>query len=456
MPSALERLAQHREYLDDAASPLTLDEVTDRPSQSTLRVPIRNRDRGFSERPWSSSVRALAPARGWVVAPASATAVLLVLGGVALFVSMAGGNSPRFENLAPATTITAAPTPAQTPGPTVAPVGPKSPPTTVAPFVTAEPKPACGGALALEGAHGVDGDGVQEEDAPPAPPVPIPTGPCTGTWTTYTPANGLPDCVCDLGVSPDGTVWVLTDLGTIATFNGATWTSIDMDGLVATAVDFTPDGTLWVVGDRGTWTLNGGDWAQIGEATANYIAAAPDGSIWIVGKGTLDHYVGGIWTSHAPSRSWEVAFTAIAPDGTLWFGSDSTLDHYERATWTMHAPDGGFMPNGMEVAPDGSVWMESSGNVGGAEGFTLARYDGNTWSTHPIPAYSDVAFASDGSVWATDFHNGAFRFDGQQWVQYSEDHGLPTNSLEKIAVAPDGTVWFSTFFGDVVRYAPGS
>ncbi len=55
------------------------------------------------------------------------------------------------------------------------------------------------------------------EDPSPGLTVAISAGPCEGTWTTYTQEHGLPNCVCDLGVAPDGTAWVLSEFGNIVT-----------------------------------------------------------------------------------------------------------------------------------------------------------------------------------------------------------------------------------------------
>lgn len=190
--------------------------------------------------------------------------------------------------------------------------------------------------------------------------------------------------------------------------------------------------SCWIV-QKPAKPRRNGEWTQIGDIPADDLGVAPDGSIWIAGAGTLDHYDGTTWTAHAPDIAWDETFMAVAPDGAVWFGGDSTLDHYDGTTWTSHAPGGGFTPNGMTVAPDGRVWMESRGDIGAEDGFGLARYEGETWIAYPIPAYGDAAFAPDGSVWVADFYSGAFRFDGQQWFQYTEEHGLPTNSLEKLA-----------------------
>lgn len=112
MPNVLEHLAQHRDYLDDAAPPLTLGEVTDRAGRSVLRVPIRNRAHAFVQRPWWAS--------GWAVAAATAVVVLLLGGGALLFITSADHTGPADTPPSLPPQITESLEPAPPPGPALA------------------------------------------------------------------------------------------------------------------------------------------------------------------------------------------------------------------------------------------------------------------------------------------------------------------------------------------------
>ena len=345
--------------------------------------------------------------------------------------------------------------------------------------VVAEPQPACNGQATIEGA--LDSTGMAGiEDPSPGLPISISAGPCEGTWTTYNQNHGLPSCVCDLGVSPDGIAWVLSDFGDIATFDGRAWTRLDTAGawglrLNVKALDFTEAGTLWILTDRGVWARESGEWIQKGDIEGEDIAVSLDGSVWVYSDGSLHQFDGSSWTEHPrgydldppPEGVGAVAHIDIAPDGTVWVANFNTFDSYDGISWISHLPGRGFTPHGMTVGPDGGIWMASTSNpaFGGSElnipgleedGYGLVRYDGQTWVGYPIPSFTDIAFTSDGSIWAVDAFIGAFRFDGQEWVHYTEEHGLTANQLELVAVAPDGTIWFKTGFRGVVRYQPNS
>lgn len=407
---------------------------------------------------------------GPLVGLATAVAVAVIVGGVGLFLRgdpSVGGSTPT--TLAPPPTETPSTVPSTETGPPTT-----STSTTVSQVVVADAEPACNGEDSVETAGGQDEEG---EDAPPGPPLPIPAGPCVGMWTTYTQAHGLPDCVCGLGVSPDGTTWVLSEFGDIVMFDGTGWTMLDTGILDVEALDFSRDGTLWVAGPTGIWAREAGEWMQKGDAPGEDIAASPDGSIWIYSKGRILRFDGWSWIEHAlreplqdPAEGTGADVSIdIASDGTLWLAAPGTLDSYDGTTWTAHSPAPGFTPQAVTIGPGGTVWMASASNpafggppgrlgVGGLEeeGYGLTRYNGETWDAYPIPSYVDMAFAADGIIWVADAFIGAFRFDGQTWMHYTEAHGLAANSLELVAAAPDGTVWFKTLFGDVVRYQPTS
>ena len=48
---------------------------------------------------------------------------------------------------------------------------------------------------------------------------------------------------------------------------------------------------------------------------------------------------------------------------------------------------------------------------------------------------------------------GVSHFDGQRWITYTEDDGLPGNTVTCIAAAPDGALWAGTEAGTVSRFS---
>ncbi len=62
---------------------------------------------------------------------------------------------------------------------------------------------------------------------------------------------------------------------------------------------------------------------------------------------------------------------------------------------------------------------------------------------------SDLAIATDGSVWVTTFGNGVFHYlsDQNQWVNYKAADGLINDRVYSITVLRDGALWFATEAG---------
>jgi uncharacterized delta-60 repeat protein len=155
----------------------------------------------------------------------------------------------------------------------------------------------------------------------------------------------------------------------------------------------------------------------------------------------------------------------------------------------LHALDLGFertwggvnddAAEGVAVAPDGSVYTTGTTLSFGAgdRDIFLLKYtaDGTlvwqrTWGTAPVEPFlraddfaTDVAVASDGSVYVTGFSgNDAFllKFDGSGTLLWQKTWGgQQTDFAEGVATAPDGSVYVTGAtdgFGDafLVRFSP--
>ncbi len=105
------------------------------------------------------------------------------------------------------------------------------------------------------------------------------------------------------------------------------------------------------------------------------------------------------------------------------------------------------------VASDGSVWVSTFN-----DGLRLLRPGQTEW----LPIRTSNGLINDqvrrivplpsGEVWfATE--GGASKFDGETWFSVSSAGGLVNDSVYDIAVAPSGEVWFATY-GGVSRFNP--
>jgi signal transduction histidine kinase/ligand-binding sensor domain-containing protein len=87
----------------------------------------------------------------------------------------------------------------------------------------------------------------------------------------------------------------------------------------------------------------------------------------------------------------------------------------------------------------------------------LSQYSITVWSQQqglPQDTIRAIAQTTDGFLWlGTD--EGLARFDGYEFVAFGKDHGdLPSNSVNVLASGPDGALWIGTPNG-LTRYAHG-
>ncbi len=65
-----------------------------------------------------------------------------------------------------------------------------------------------------------------------------------------------------------------------------------------------------------------------------------------------------------------------------------------------------------------------------------------------------LAVAPNGDVWVGHHFVGVSRWDGVRWRTYTEEDGLPQDSVWAIAVGPDGVVWIGTEGEGLWRFEP--
>lgn len=319
-----------------------------------------------------------------------------------------------------------------------------------------------------------------------------------GTWTTWGPADGLPDnqgwltpsilptrdavyAAAGYGLRrldvdhwtrawptafATGPTWVMSLL---PVSRDEAWAG-DQDGLWhfvdgAWTLDRpTPEategriadlaligGTVWAATSEGVLRLDDSGWAIVDQRPAEALAAGPDGSVWIGAGGGNANLLwtlrreGGAWTVRDvpdPPDLKGITTLAIAPDGTAWAGMNvmgmGGLVRLDGEAWTLERPLG---PDDQDqaawdlaITPRGEVWA--------AVNDTVARHDGSGWTPYlagngevPSAGWDSLAVAPDGVVWGAT-SNGPVRFTGTRW-----EAAEPAVALEHLWIAPDGSVW---------------
>ncbi|MEE2709082.1 MAG: FlgD immunoglobulin-like domain containing protein [Gemmatimonadota bacterium] len=302
-------------------------------------------------------------------------------------------------------------------------------------------------------------------------------------WTTYSPADGLPDLrVTTLAVS--GTeVWAGTRDG-MARFDGTGWVPQNTGLLSREIRDATfIDGTLWVATMSEVARLEGGAWVSIGGSVgpggARAVAGDTSGTVWIgSAQNGLARLEQGLWeffpTKGPYANNVKAAF--IDRDDNLWFGfNEGGVSRFDGTAWRSYDSSHGLPSGAITMIGehnDGRKWFGSFGNG-------LARFDDrgtvdvldDRWETFdqtnspfegvredpnfvPVTAWSRDA---EGGQWFGNFGVGAQFLDSSGvFTTFREgSSSLSSARIRGITVGSDNSVWFATD-NRLSRYQSGS
>jgi ligand-binding sensor domain-containing protein len=243
-------------------------------------------------------------------------------------------------------------------------------------------------------------------------------------WTVYNSKNGLCNSkVLSAFTDKKGNVWIGTRKG-LNKFDGKTWTTYTMkDGLVNNAV-------LTSFEDK-----NGNIWFGTGNGVSKF-----DGTNWVnyTQKDGL-----------ARKLVWSIKEDA---GGNMWFGTyTGKFSKFDGVKWETLKKGSGYF-NGMLV-----VYGLCEGVV-----FTLLLgpvYGGIFLVTNVIfaavPSAADatrVYIDSNDNLWLSAMPKGVFKYDGNNWMQYSKNNGLADKRVFSMTEDNDGNMWFGTGRGISILY----
>lgn len=212
-------------------------------------------------------------------------------------------------------------------------------------------------------------------------------------WQTYTAANGLPDSpIRSLYCSPDGTLWIGTFFGGLATYNGTNFTTYNQtnSGLPDNFVKcfaFEAPATVWI----GT----GGGLAKIKNDT-----------------------ITGYDLSGIGMFSNNIASLAVKSNGVKVMGFiNGGFAYYNDTTYTFYTHDNSNLPDNTVL----SLTLDDNDNVYAAmpTGGIIAHFGGNVWQLYNTSlnpnqlsnSFKCVANSPTG-VWAGSIDKGLFEKAG--------------------------------------------
>ena len=279
--------------------------------------------------------------------------------------------------------------------------------------------------------------------------------------------SGLPDeTVTRVIQDSKGYLWVGTFNG-LCRFDGTEYINVNQtdDFRISTIAAIIEDsrGNIWVgSGDRtGLACYDGETWnyfPEQPELSNLYISAITEdssGNLWFsaLGAGVVK-YDGKSWQIipiEGVGEGVEITRVKYMQDGSLRFSSylgPGVVDAENNKLIFEQVPDAArFMQ--IEEDLDGNVWY-------GSWGYGAFRYDGEQWMRFTVDdgLTSNTVFwvtcDSRGDVWAgTD--NGISIFDGHSWQQIGTEHGLPSADIRAILEDREGNIWVGTGKSGLLR-----
>ena len=302
-------------------------------------------------------------------------------------------------------------------------------------------------------------------------------------WTTYSPADGLPDSRVTAVAASGTEVWAGTRDG-MARFAGTRW-GPQNTGLLSREIRDVAfiDGTLWVATGEEVARLEGGAWASIGGGVglrgARTVTGDTSGIVWIgSAQNGLARLEQGLWEFLPAEGPYANAVEAVFIDReeNLWFGfNDGGVSRFDGSSWRSYDSSHGLPSGAISVIgehTDGRKWFGSFGNG-------LSRFDDrgtadisdDRWETFDqtnsvfAGASEDPDFVAvtawapdaDGGQWFGNFGVGAHFLDASGvFTTFREGaSSLSSARIRGITVGSDNSVWFATD-SRLSRYQPGS
>ncbi len=162
--------------------------------------------------------------------------------------------------------------------------------------------------------------------------------------------------------------------------------------------------------------------------------------------------------------------TGIAedPQQNLWFATNRGVVKYD---WSVSETGEKSFTNYFSDEESGgqhfwSLGTQRNGTIWAGTGDGVYRFDGEVWEKFELPyPEGDKAFQlltgvttrtifedREGNLWFGTDGNGAIKFNGTSFSQYTTADGLADNSIDPIIEDREGNIWIGTRFGGLSRF----
>lgn len=281
----------------------------------------------------------------------------------------------------------------------------------------------------------------------------------SGQWTTWTSEDGLPENDVRVVVEDGrGQLWFGTRNKGIGVFDGSSWTyyrtedGLGSDGVLSIVEG--PDGRIWAGGGGGYSIFNGDSWIShdsLGAIQPRVVFSIRKdyrGNLWFSANGGASELelAAERWQNYttADGLPHRVVHTAVRDrSNNIWFACRQGLAQLVDGSIRVHYPEDNF----------GSILEDGEGHAWfGTRTNGAYRFDGKNWDQYsPGQDVRPRIIDQEGRIWAISETAGVYIYDGDTWTQLGTADGLVSETVFDVHQTRDGSLWFATDQG-VSRY----
>ena len=268
----------------------------------------------------------------------------------------------------------------------------------------------------------------------------------SGSWFL-----GLGDEIINaIAIDKQGNIWCGTFSG-VAKFDGSSWSKYTTsDGISSNYVNtlaIDTQGKIWCGTNDGLCTYDGSWTNDYSLTEIKKITIDAQGNKWIAtndGIVKLNNSSRITYTVDNGLINNDINTIAIDVQGNKWIGTTCGVSKFDGSTWTNFNSNGlvGNYVKAIAIDAMGNKWVGTSWlDIGSS------KFNDTTWSAC-IYNYDVNAITIDtqGNKWFGTTQ-GAFKFDGKDWTDYTTVDGLVGNSVHSITIDTHGNIWFGTWSG---------
>lgn len=132
--------------------------------------------------------------------------------------------------------------------------------------------------------------------------------------------------------------------------------------------------------------------------------------------------------------------------GDIWFGTQSGgVSRFNGSSFRSYGKSNGLVGNDVTCVTEdiqGNIWIGTSAGASLFDGRTFVNYTDSTGLEFGKGVYS-IHVDNDNVVWFGTRGGGLIKFDGNSFISFGQDDGLPSNNVYSIAQTEDKKMWLA-------------